>query len=442
MSVQLKVIGGPHQGKQFEFANHDSFIVGRGRKAHFQLPHDDQYFSRTHFLIEVNPPLCRLLDLGSRNGTKVNNQRVTTVDLRNGDVISAGKTVIEVTIHQETIEPTVIVQSDAVASPQTRASTLTPLSSDGWELLPADEHPLPVSRISDPNGYLPANYLECIRESPQPIAGYHLIRELGHGGMGTVFLAIREKDRSIVALKTIRVGTVANPRDQQRFLREAEILQQLLHPNIVAYRESGVSEGVLFFSMEYIPGIAGNTLVRESGGTLRISRAVKILLQLLAALRYAHTEGFVHRDIKPSNLLVVESPSGDIIKLADFGLARAYQASGLSGLTMTGDVGGTISYLSPEQITDFRHAQPATDQYAAAATLYYLLTGCFVHDFPDDAGKRLLMILDQDPVPIRSRRSDIPKGLSAAIHRALARDAQARFQDVRAFHAAIEPFSR
>ena len=125
----------------------------------------------------------------------------------------------------------------------------------------------------------------------------------------------------------------------------------------------------------------------------------------------------MHRDIKPSNLLITHASGGDSVKLADFGLARAYQASGLSGLTMTGEISGTIAYMSPEQITDFRRAQPATDQYAAAATLYFLLTGRFVHDFPDDPGKRLLMILDKEPVPIRDRRKDIPKGLAAAIHR-------------------------
>jgi serine/threonine-protein kinase len=259
--------------------------------------------------------------------------------------------------------------------------------------------------------------------------------------MGTVSLAIREQDKSIVALKTILPGTVVNPRDQQRFLREAEILQQLLHPHIVAYRESGECDGLLYFSMEYVPGRGANALVKKSGGQLPVARAAKIVQQLLTALRYAHAEGFVHRDIKPSNLLIIDD-HGDLLKLADFGLARAYQASGMSGMTMTGDIGGTIGFMSPEQITDFRRSQPATDQYAAAATLYYLLTGRFVHDFPDDPGKRLMMILDKEPVPIRDRRPEVPKDLAAAIHRALSHDPNDRFPDVRAMYVAIEPFAR
>lgn len=454
MGIRLKVTGGPHLGKEYPFDQHDSFIVGRGRQAHFQLAHDDRYFSRVHFMVEVNPPLCRLVDLGSRNGTKVNGQRVTTIDLKDGDVIAAGKTAIQVFVVSEPQEsaptdtasspldlPTAIFQSGTTAATD-RVDAVEALDAGGLELLPGDDQAHLPLEIPDPRGHLPADYREQVRTRSQPIRGYHVVQELGRGGMGTVYLAIRDCDRSIVALKTILPGTVVNARDQQRFVRESRILQQLIHPNIVAYRDNGECEGLLYFSMEYVPGQAAQQLVQESSGGLPVARAVKIVLQLLTALRYAHAEGFVHRDIKPSNLIVTTSGSEDLVKLADFGLARAYQASGLSGLTMTGDIGGTISYMSPEQITDFRGAQPATDQYAAAATLYYLLTGKYVHDFPEDPGKRLMMILDKEPVPIRDRRPGIPEGLASAIHRALAHDPKARFPDVRGFFVAIEPFSR
>lgn len=452
MSVQLKVIGGPHQGKDYQFLEHDSFIVGRGKQAHFRLARDDQYFSRVHFLIEVNPPECRLLDLGSRNGTRVNGRRVQSADLHDGDVISAGKTLIQVVIEPRTTSvpaieevistPTVISRADGDACEAPAVSIPSSLDSAGLELLPGDSEPIFGSEVHDPHGYLPADYRARSSRHPQPITGYRLIQELGRGGMGTVYLAVREQDQSIVAVKTILPGMVVNTRDQQRFLREAEILQQLLHPHIVACRGSGECDGLLYLSMEYVPGQGADALVRTSGGKLSISRAVRLIMQLLTALRYAHAEGFVHRDIKPSNLLIIDTGKEELLKLADFGLARAYQASGLSGLTMTGEISGTIGYMAPEQITDFRRAQPPSDQYAAAASLYYLLTGRFVYDFPDDPGKRLLMILDQEPVPIRSRQPEIPEGLAAAIHRALAHDVQTRFPDVRGFYAAIEPFSR
>lgn len=260
--------------------------------------------------------------------------------------------------------------------------------------------------------------------------------------MGSVYLAIRQSDQTIVAVKTVLPGAVANQRDKERFLREAAILQQLVHPHIVAYRASGHCEGLLYFAMDLVPGCAAQSLLTAAGGKLPRSRAVKLTMQLLTALRYAHAEGFVHRDIKPSNMLITTVGGDDFLKLADFGLARAYQASGMSGLTITGEIGGTIAFMSPEQIIDFRKVQPATDQYAAAASLYYLLTGKFTYDFPEEAGKRLLLILEKDPVPIQQRQRDIPDSLAAAIHRGLSRDPSARFPDVRGFYAAIELYSK
>ena len=456
MSVQLKVIEGPHQGKEFQFLEHDNFIVGRGKQAHFRLPQDDRYFSRMHFLLEVNPPHCRLLDLGSRNGTRVNGQLVQTADLKNGDLIAAGKTRIQVVIEVTPTEVPAVTQPapHLVAGPSNTDSeidtrfetvarqTLPVPEVSGFELLPEGLGDDVAVTVHDPHGCLPPDYRNRIRKQAQPIAGFQLIQELGRGGMGSVYLAIRERDQSIVAVKTVLPGTVANPRDKQRFLREAEILQQLVHPHIVAYRESGECDGLLYFAMDLVPGPAAQALLTAAGGKLPRQRAIKIILQLLTALRYAHAEGFVHRDIKPSNLLVTTSGSEDFVKLADFGLARAYQASGMSGLTMSGEIGGTIAFMSPEQIIDFRKAQPTTDQYAAAASLYYLLCGQFIYDFPAEAGKRLLMILEKDPVPIQERQPDVPDGLAAAIHRGLSRDPAARFPDVRGFHAAIEPYAR
>ena len=148
---------------------------------------------------------------------------------------------------------------------------------------------------------------------------------------------------------------------------------------------------------------------------------------LLDALEFAHGRGFVHRDIKPGNVLV--SAADGSVKLLDFGLARAYQASKLSGLTMTGQMAGTVAFMAPEQITNFREAKPPVDQYAAAATLYNLLTGHYAFDFPSDRIKQLLMILEDDPIPIRRHRADVPDGLAAVIHRAMARDPATRFAD-------------
>src|SRR5437667_5484863 len=98
MRVTLTVTGGPHEGQTFSFSGHDTFLVGRSKRAHFRLPAKDRYFSRVHFLVEVNPPQCRLMDMGSRNGTYVNGQRVQSADLKDGDQIKAGHTYLSLKV--------------------------------------------------------------------------------------------------------------------------------------------------------------------------------------------------------------------------------------------------------------------------------------------------------------------------------------------------------
>ncbi len=495
MRITLRVIAGPDEGREFSFEEHDNFIVGRAKKAQFRLPKDDPYFSRNHFLIEVNPPLCRLLDMGSRNGTFVNSQKVTSIELNDGDEIRGGRTVLQValvgaiqaadvasrpesaidTLAQRLIEPqhqekksnsradnanwraggvSPPVQSSPLETPPTGG--LTPparqdvdLSArqqvgtvDTNDLPPTLVLPLlePVSVDASMVSLLPADYREQIRKREQPIAEYQIVDELGRGGMGVVYRAIRVADRSVVAIKTVLPAVRGERQDYAKFLREADILRQLDHPRIVRFREVGESQGLVYFAMDFVPGTDGGKLVRKNAEPLPIPRAVRIVCQLLEALESAHAIGFVHRDIKPSNLLIRADGPADYVLLSDFGLARTYQASKLSGLTITGAIGGTTPFMPPEQITAFRDSKPAVDQYAAAATLYYLLTKQYVYDFPKELSKRLLMILQDDPISVTQRRSDLPHPLVEAIQRGLAREPDDRFRDVAAFRLAILPF--
>jgi serine/threonine-protein kinase len=307
--------------------------------------------------------------------------------------------------------------------------------------------PVPVqpSALDGPTAKLPPICPACweqLRNQHQPIAGYMILKKLGHGGMGVVQLAIRTVDNSLVALKTIIPSVAGSQTKVERFLREADILQTLDHPNIVSFRDMGSSNGQLYFAMDYVPGTDAAHLLRQNGGPLPIPRAVNLVCQLLDALDYAHSKGFVHRDIKPANLMVTRADGRELVKLADFGLARVYQASELSGLTMMGDMGGTLAFMAPEQITHFREAKPAADLYASAATLYNLITDKFVHDLPKPAEQRLLMILTDEAVRIQSRRRDIPDALSDIIHRSLAKDPELRFADAKSMRMALLPFSR
>jgi serine/threonine-protein kinase len=161
---------------------------------------------------------------------------------------------------------------------------------------------------------------------------------------------------------------------------------------------------------------------------------------MLDPLEYAHAEGFVHRDIKPSNLLVTRIEGQECAKLSDFGLARVYQASKLSGLTLMGNKAGTYPFIAPEQITNFREAKPPADLYSAGATLYNLLTARYVFDGPPQRNKWLLMVLQDEPVPIQARQAGISRELADLIHRALAKNPEKRFESAGAMRKALLPF--
>jgi serine/threonine-protein kinase len=254
--------------------------------------------------------------------------------------------------------------------------------------------------------------------------------------MGVVYLALDFRQGHTVALKTIIPERQCGASEVERFLREARILQQLAHPHIVAFREMGELCGQLYFAMDFVAGVDARALLQREG-PLPIKRAVRLIAQALEALHHAHERGFVHRDVKPANLLVVQRDATEAVKVLDFGLARTYQMSRMSGLTMMGEVGGTVPFMAPEQLTNFREARPPVDQYAAAATLYHLLTGKYVHDFPADFQQRFLKILQDDPVPLRSRRPDVPEAVASVIHRALERSPEKRYPNAAAFGAAL-----
>jgi serine/threonine-protein kinase len=401
MRVSLTVTDGPNAGKAFTFAERDTFLVGRGAGVHFQPDKKDPYFSRFHFLVEINPPLCRLVDLGSRNGTRLNGKKVPRADLKDGDTIRAGRTILQVRIEQE------------------RESV-----TEQWQpIAPTATAPAPL-----------------VQEMPQ-VPGYRVERELGRGGMGVVYLATNDLDGTQVAIKIIVPGGTVTRRNIDRFVREASILKQLAHPNIVAFRDLGATRGLLYFTMDYVPGTDAQRML-DARGQWSVRSAVRVCIEVLKALDYAHREGFVHRDIKPANILIRTGEAGNAVKVADFGLARVYQSSQLSGLSQEGEFGGTPKFMPPEQITDYRNVTPSSDQFGAAATLYTLLTGKFIYDFENDNRPAVVLVLEGNAIPIRERRPELPVELTAVIHRALERDPAQRFDSCAEFAEALRPYAR
>jgi len=386
----LDVVEGPSGGKSFRLTGHSTFTIGRLAGLNVALP-DDPYLSRLHCLIEFNPPTARLVDLESKSGTKVNGVRVGQVDLKTGDRVKAGATTLLVRLPPPSMSDTIIGPAD----PGTGSFEYDPRA--GFPTLP----------------------------------GYAIEAELGRGNMGVVYRARARADGTAVAVKTILPAVSPTPAAVGRFRREAEILRRLAHPNIVEYRDSGVAGGLLYFVMELVPGHNAARIV-DRDGPLPPDRAAKWVGQLLDALAHAHERGFVHRDVKPSNLLVVAGGGGEQVKLSDFGLARTYETSSMSGLTVADSAGGTPAFMPPEQVTDFRGAKPAADQYAAGATLYYLITGTHVYERCKSVPELLKKIAAEDPIPLRPGSTVLAGRVGAVIRRALARDPAARFPDVRA----------
>ena len=471
--LTLEVIKGPHKGRIFSFQEHDSFIVGRSEQAHFQLPKKDSHFSRIHFLIEFNPPHCRLMDMQSTNGTLVNGTKVAKSDLKDGDLIQGGTTTIRVAIERAAGRESALPETVTYRGAHTAVAPPAPITPIG-DVTGARTAGLPAPGVvsgSQPEVGSPSSSCRAcgatipgpgegsrdgeprsggrslcpacrrlIESQPQPIAGYEIIRELGRGGMGIVSLARRTSDDFLIALKTVIPDVAATLEDIEKFLREARILFDLDHPHIVRCIDLGESTGHVYFAMEYVTGRDAHQLVRQAGGPLPVGRAVRLTCQMLDALAYAHARRFVHRDIKPSNLLVSGAGAEESLKLADFGLARVYQSSRLSGLTITGDIQGTPAFMPPEQITRYRDVLPTSDIYSVGATLYYLLTRKYVYDFPKRVELRILKILEEDPVPIRSRRADLPEPLAEIIDRCLAREPGDRFPDAESLSDSLNSF--
>ena len=404
MKITLTVTEGPHQGASFEFRDHDTFLVGRSPDAQFRLPLKDIALSRTHFLVEVNPPLCRLMDMASTNGVRINGKKVHTADLRDGDRIQAGNTALTFAIVPD-------------AAKEDESTILWPATYVG----PSDTTPDRVAAVS-------------------PYPGFAIDRTLGEGGMGVVHLARRESDGAAVALKVIRSAHAADDVVLSRFLREASILRKLDHRHIVRFLEIGFAHGQIFFAMEYVEGKNAADLINTKG-PMPIQVAAGLGCQALEALQYAHSLGFVHRDIKPENILLSKHEGKTRLKLADFGLARIYQDSSLSGLSVTGQAGGTLAYMPPEQITHFRDAKPPADLYALGATLYNLLTGARLFDSRGRTDKLVAMILSDTPIPLQSRRPEVPNGLAEIIHKALEKKPEDRFANATAMRDALRPFA-
>ena len=272
------------------------------------------------------------------------------------------------------------------------------------------------------------------------LRGYEIVRELGQGGQGAVYLAKHVDTGELVALKVLLAQVAVGQAAKASFLREIESISALQHRNIVQFLESGSYGASFYLVCEYCESGSVEDLLGARGGILRPDEAVPIIRQVLDGLHHAHTaqpHGLVHRDIKPANVLLTGSGRRSMAKIGDFGLAKAFDLAGLSGLTRTGASAGTVAYMPRAQLVDDKYARPEVDVWATAATLYRMLTGTTPRDFPPSTDP-VLVVLQEPAIPIRERNPAIPRGLAKVIDEALIDGPDLTFTSAEAFKQALD----
>lgn len=461
--------------------SYDILVFGRAADCGICLPEDDGQVSRHHFVLEVNPPVARIRDLGSLNGTHINgrkigarakgqtpdeaqNQVFPSVDLKDGDQIKVGKSLFTVAIHsnptcwccgnevpagaqEECLEPgdTLVypVCKDCLAlagSPNLPNAAYAKRAAFRCQTCGKDAKPEAGRRFDE--GYVcnecrgkaaedmgPEAGLDEADPAKPVIPGYEIGEKLGNGGCGAVYMAKNLESGETVALKVMLAKVAVSQKARNDFQREIRATNELRHPNIVSLLDHGVVGATFYFAMEYCRAGSLGRLMHRQGGRLSLQQAAPIMLDALKGLAYCHLHNVVHRDLKPDNILLAALPDRRLRgKIADLGLAKNFTAAGLSGMTVTGHFAGTYEYMAREQLTHFKFVQPASDVWSIGATFYQALTGRLPHDFPPKKDP-IKVVLQDAVVPIRERDPSIPKPVADVIDRSLSIHLAERFKN-------------
>lgn len=500
MKLRLEVINGPDSGKYYDFTRPDTFIVGRGgkdRPVHFKLSADDFYVSRQHFMLEIAPPRIYFFDFRSTNPPSINGVELRETELHDGDVIEAGFTQLKVHVFPD-------IKLNSIAFHCQRCRQLVHVELMDGETPPAicfacQEEEAKISRrtssiiafhvtcacgkdlssiansdgrAKDVSGVVSYSCKDCVqkmmtaRNAGQQIDGYTVIKDLGKGGMGQVYLVWQKDTGRLLALK--QMLDLKDEALMKRFCREIKYMNVFSHPNVVRFLESGKTKDGPYFVMEMLSRGNIDTLIDPFKGYMLPEQAIPLIIDALKGLAFIHANNIVHRDIKPENILLQENRSGILIpKITDFGIAKRYSDAGGSLMTQANIGMGTIIYMSPEQIKDTRSVREPADIYSMGITLYYLLTGKYPYHFPThreikkfqnensarannmgDALELLMqlkdikpphvIILTQAQLPIQKRNPNISNRLANVVHKAIMKDISCRYQTAAEFRHALE----
>jgi len=496
MKVVLEVIKGLEVGRTFEFTTPETFIVGRGgqdRPVHLKLLHDP-YVSRQHFMLEVSPPCIFFKDLGSTNTPCVNGLFKVEEELHDGDVIEVGYTQLKVHIHDEVEMRTVHCrkcgESISITADETPPEYCSRCQREVEESARKARRQKPRTivcqkcgkdltrransdgRAQELHGIVKYYCEKCVKsmkegeDAGRKFDGYEVIRNLGEGGMGKVYQVYHKPTARVAAMKQVLKLSVKQL--IQRFERETRYMKELVHTNTIRFIDSGVYKDRPYLVIELASHGNLDDRIDPTKGFLSPQEAVLYIADALDGLEFIHQKKIVHRDLKPENILLQENGDGGLMaKIADFGLAKKYTEAGGSLMTRLGKGIGTILYMSPEQIRDTASVREPADIYSMGVTLYYLLTGKYPYNFPtsrdiqrflnerrqdirnaEEALAQLmriqrikspeLIVLTEEPIPIRERKSDIPVALANVVDKAIRKDISSRYQTAAEFRQELQ----
>lgn len=354
------------------------------------------------------------------------------VDLKNGDVIKVGQTVMSVKMEADQAAGPVLCArcGKDVADEMGGRKQGAYICLACRQSIEVDPAQILMDMLAKAEGKAPP------KEGLPVIAGYRIKRRIGVGGFGAVYLAERESDKHPVAIKVMLARVAVDEDARRKFSQEIEVLRKLQHPNIVTILDSGSVGSAFYFVMEHCRGGSVTDYMEANGGKLAPAVALPIMLQSLEGLAFAHAKGIVHRDLKPSNILLTGTPAQPVAKLADMGLAKNFDKAGFSGMTVTGAFAGTPYFMPKEQLTNFKYVKPVTDVWSMGATFYNMLSAETPHNFPQGCDP-MEVILRGEIVPLSIRTPGIPKAIAAVVDRAIQAGVKDRFQDAGEMLAAL-----
>jgi hypothetical protein len=442
VSLRLKIEHGQDAGHIWRLKDPGLYIIGRDATSSIRVL--DMKVSKGHCEIGLSngtEGAAWIRDLKSTHGTQLNGQPLSKeATVKPGDEIRLGFTVLRLLSDGP---------ADTIAAPNGPLPKAPPKPAAtnggaGGAVATTTAGPGPGANVTAPwakdslagAGPAPGDAAKSVSKTLPPdelvgktLGGYHVLRKIGQGGMGSVYVAEQVSLKREVALKVLSEKFVADSAFVDQFLNEARAAGQLNHPNVVQVYDVGKEQGRYFFSMEFVPGGAIEDRIKGAKSA-EWSEALNWFLDATNALIFARKRGILHRDVKPDNLMLAEDGSA---KLCDLGLAKKSESADL----LAQGIIGTPHYLSPETIRRKNDIDHRTDLYSLGCTFYRILAG--ENPYPAKTVKDILLGHLNKPVPrVTDRKADVPKDLSDAVYKLMQKEPADRFENADDLYTALD----